>query len=104
MATSAPRSTPARPACSPTARSPATSTAMASPTSPPPTPARTTSPSSSARRIEASYAGGIVHVIVTGAAGFIGSHTCGRLVAAGHRVTGIDSFDGYLYPAEIKQL
>lgn len=43
-----------------------------------------------------------MHVIVTGAAGFIGSHTCERLVAAGHRVTGIDSFDGYLYPAEIK--
>jgi len=44
-----------------------------------------------------------MHVLVTGAAGFIGSHTCERLVAAGHRVTGIDSFDGYLYPAEIKR-
>ena len=44
-----------------------------------------------------------MHVVVTGAAGFIGSHTCERLVAAGHRVTGIDSFDGYLYPAEIKR-
>jgi len=44
-----------------------------------------------------------VHVVVTGAAGFIGSHTCERLVAAGHRVTGIDAFDGYLYPAEIKR-
>jgi len=44
-----------------------------------------------------------VHVIVTGAAGFIGSHTCERLVAAGHRVTGIDAFDGYLYPAEVKR-
>ena len=43
-----------------------------------------------------------MHVIVTGAAGFIGSHTCERLVAAGHRVTGIDAFDGYLYPAEVK--
>ncbi len=32
-----------------------------------------------------------MHVIVTGAAGFIGSHTCERLVAAGHRVTGIDA-------------
>jgi UDP-glucuronate 4-epimerase len=44
-----------------------------------------------------------VHVVVTGAAGFIGSHTCERLVAAGHRVTGIDAFDGYLYPAEVKR-
>jgi UDP-glucuronate 4-epimerase len=44
-----------------------------------------------------------MHVVVTGAAGFIGSHTCERLVAAGHRVTGLDSFDGYLYPAEPKR-
>jgi UDP-glucuronate 4-epimerase len=44
-----------------------------------------------------------LHVVVTGAAGFIGSHTCERLVAAGHRVTGIDSFDSYLYPAAIKR-
>ncbi len=44
-----------------------------------------------------------MHVVVTGAAGFIGSHTVERLVAAGHRVTGIDSFDGYLYPADIKR-
>ena len=44
-----------------------------------------------------------MHVVVTGAAGFIGSHTSERLVAAGHRVTGIDSFDGYLYPAEVKR-
>ena len=44
-----------------------------------------------------------MHVVVTGAAGFIGSHTCERLVAAGHRVTGVDAYDGYLYPAEIKR-
>jgi UDP-glucuronate 4-epimerase len=44
-----------------------------------------------------------MHVVVTGAAGFIGSHTCERLIAAGHRVTGIDSFDSYLYPAELKR-
>ena len=44
-----------------------------------------------------------MHIVVTGAAGFIGSHTCERLVAAGHRVTGIDSFDGYLYPADVKR-
>jgi UDP-glucuronate 4-epimerase len=44
-----------------------------------------------------------VHVVVTGAAGFIGSHTCERLVAAGHRVTALDAFDSYLYPAEVKR-
>jgi UDP-glucuronate 4-epimerase len=44
-----------------------------------------------------------MHVVVTGAAGFIGSHTCERLVSSGHRVTGVDCFDGYLYPAEIKR-
>jgi UDP-glucuronate 4-epimerase len=44
-----------------------------------------------------------MHVVVTGAAGFIGSHTCERLVASGHRVTGLDSFDGYLYPSEVKR-
>ncbi len=44
-----------------------------------------------------------MHVVVTGAAGFIGSHTCERLIAAGHRVTGVDAFDGYLYPADIKR-
>jgi UDP-glucuronate 4-epimerase len=44
-----------------------------------------------------------MHVVVTGAAGFIGSHTCERLVAKGHRVTGVDSFDSYLYPAAVKR-
>jgi UDP-glucuronate 4-epimerase len=44
-----------------------------------------------------------MHVVVTGAAGFIGSHTCERLVARGHTVTGIDSFDDYLYPSEVKR-
>jgi len=43
------------------------------------------------------------HVVVTGAAGFIGSHVCERLVQLGHEVVGIDSFDSYLYPAEIKR-
>ena len=43
-----------------------------------------------------------MHIVVTGAAGFIGSHTCERLVARGDRVTGIDAFDGYLYPAAVK--
>lgn len=44
-----------------------------------------------------------MHIVVTGAAGFIGSHTCQRLTRAGHQVTGIDSFDGYLYSADIKR-
>jgi UDP-glucuronate 4-epimerase len=44
-----------------------------------------------------------MHVFVTGAAGFIGSHLCETLVAKGHRVTAIDAFDSYLYPAEIKR-
>ena len=44
-----------------------------------------------------------MHVVVTGAAGFIGSHTCERLVARGHRVTGLDAFDDYLYRAEVKR-
>jgi UDP-glucuronate 4-epimerase len=44
-----------------------------------------------------------VRVAVTGAAGFIGSHTCERLLGRGHEVIGLDSFDGYLYPADIKR-
>lgn len=31
-------------------------------------------------------------VLVTGAAGFIGSHTCDQLLAAGHTVVGLDNF------------
>jgi UDP-glucuronate 4-epimerase len=42
-------------------------------------------------------------VVVTGAAGFIGSHVCERLSALGHEVRGIDSFDDYLYPAAVKR-
>ena len=34
----------------------------------------------------------MAHVLVTGAAGFIGSHTVDRLLAAGHAVTGLDNF------------
>ena len=33
--------------------------------------------------------------VVTGAAGFIGSHLCDRLLANGHKVVGIDSFTDY---------
>ncbi len=38
-------------------------------------------------------------ILVTGAAGFIGSHVCEALVARGERVVGIDNFDPYYDPA-----
>lgn len=44
-----------------------------------------------------------MHVVVTGAAGFIGSHATERLIAAGHRVTGLDAFDSYLYSSDRKR-
>jgi len=40
--------------------------------------------------------------VVTGAAGFIGSHLSERLVAAGHEVVGVDSFLDY-YPRALKE-
>src|SRR3954468_4027563 len=40
--------------------------------------------------------------VVTGAAGFIGSHLCERLLADGHAVTGIDCFTEY-YPRPVKE-
>jgi nucleoside-diphosphate-sugar epimerase len=40
--------------------------------------------------------------VVTGAAGFIGSHLCERLLADGHAVTGIDCFTNY-YPRRVKE-
>ena len=42
-------------------------------------------------------------VLVTGAAGFIGSHTAERLKQQGHDVIGIDNFSPY-YSLELKQL
>jgi UDP-glucose 4-epimerase len=34
----------------------------------------------------------MTHILVTGAAGFIGSHTIDQLLRAGHTVTGVDNF------------
>ena len=42
------------------------------------------------------------HIVVTGCAGFIGSHLTDRLLADGHTVVGIDSFEDY-YPRVIKE-
>ncbi|AUC82107.1 NAD(P)-dependent oxidoreductase [Lacinutrix sp. Bg11-31] len=42
-------------------------------------------------------------ILVTGAAGFIGSHACERLKSLGHDVIGLDNFDAY-YSLELKQL
>ena len=42
------------------------------------------------------------HVVVTGAAGFIGMHTARALLAAGAHVVGVDSFDPY-YDVGLKQ-
>ena len=40
--------------------------------------------------------------LVTGAAGFIGSHLCERLLRDGHTVTGVDAFIPY-YPRSLKE-
>jgi UDP-glucuronate 4-epimerase len=45
----------------------------------------------------------MTQILVTGAAGFIGSHLAERLLARGHDVIGLDSFDGFLYPAAVKE-
>ena len=39
-----------------------------------------------------------MHILVTGAAGFIGYHTCERFARQGHTVVGIDNFNDYYSP------
>lgn len=40
-----------------------------------------------------------MHVLVTGAAGFIGSHLCEQLLRAGHQVTGVDALHDFYAPS-----
>lgn len=44
-----------------------------------------------------------MNILVTGVAGFIGSHTAERLCDAGHNVIGVDNFNDY-YSLELKEL
>ena len=41
-------------------------------------------------------------VLVTGAAGFIGAAVCGRLLARGEQVVGLDNLNSY-YDSALKQ-
>ena len=44
-----------------------------------------------------------MRILVTGAAGFIGSHLAEKLATLGHEVLGLDSFNGY-YDRDLKEL
>ena len=44
-----------------------------------------------------------MNILVTGAAGFIGSHVCEHFIKLGNVVIGLDNFDDF-YPKNIKQL
>jgi len=49
------------------------------------------------------YTNALMKILVTGAAGFIGSHTCERLHDLGHDVIGLDNFNDY-YSLKLKTL
>lgn len=42
-------------------------------------------------------------ILITGAAGFIGSHTCESLIKNGNSIIGVDNFDPF-YPSKLKEL
>ncbi|MBU1707458.1 GDP-mannose 4,6-dehydratase, partial [bacterium] len=42
------------------------------------------------------------YILVTGAAGFVGSHVCDMLLKNGNKVVGLDNFDPY-YPRAEKE-
>jgi UDP-glucuronate 4-epimerase len=44
-----------------------------------------------------------VKILLTGVAGFIGSHLVGRLLARGDIIVGLDAFDETLYPAALHE-
>lgn len=51
------------------------------------------------RLIESATGVSIVNILVTGAAGFIGSHVAERLAGRGHAVVGLDALTDYYDPA-----
>lgn len=49
--------------------------------------------------------GGAMNILVTGCAGFIGSHLCDSLLSSGHSVLGIDAFtDNYAKDQKVRNL
>ena len=43
-----------------------------------------------------------MRILVTGGAGFIGSHLCARLLGRGDELTAVDNFDPF-YPERLKR-
>jgi nucleoside-diphosphate-sugar epimerase len=61
-----------------------------------------TDPAAHRSQAGANAMGGGATSLVTGAAGFVGSHLCERLLRAGHHVMGVDIFTDY-YPRSVKE-